>query len=437
MPTLLTYPFDPTGQAVSNRITGEQHPIQEANYRDYYYIVPTYAPFFENDVVITYTAVGGAQRVLVPDVDYYFALPYLGATRSIGVPLFGAISFNNSIVDGTITIDYRTLGGDWTTDPAVVLQNLATLMYNPRIALWDVVTDKPAIFPPINHLQNIDTIYGAQALIDALIMISNTIANSSGTTIVIGGTGGGGGGTGNLSDTYSIECTTDRISNGDTVTFNIIAQGAGVPSTVYWSIVHLTSNLSNFSAQSGTVAMTLQNGLMRGSFTLQCTNNTPIPVGFSLAVHVDNIGGDIVAFTEFIGITNGDMVVAKSGGIDATNSQSNGIVFSAERNTGLANTASKILDMLVNGKSVFTADDNTNTRTMSFGPNNAYRMVWEPDGDIKVFDNTNALLFSTNATATQIYVQNLLNSYASLAYVDAAILASSITKNKLFFFSGM
>ena len=39
-------PFDPTGKAPSNLIQQEIHVITKQNYRDYHYIVPTFAPFF-------------------------------------------------------------------------------------------------------------------------------------------------------------------------------------------------------------------------------------------------------------------------------------------------------------------------------------------------------------------------------------------------------
>lgn len=435
--TLLTYPFDPTGQALSNRINGEQHAVQEANYRDYYYIVPTYGPFFENNVVVNYTAIDGTHRILVPDVDYYFALPFLGATRSIGLPLYGAIAFNNSIIDGTVSINYRTLGGEWTTDPAAILANLATLMYNPRVALWDVVTNKPAVFPPINHQQNIDTVFGAEALINALNVIAGTIANSSGTTIVIGGSGGGGGSGGAITDTYAIEADKDRIFNGETVNFKVIGQGATVPDTLYWTIVYWNATVANFTVQNGSVPMTLTGGIKQGNFNLQCNNSSNTPVAFSLALHTDSVAGDIVAFSEVIFITKGDQVIAKSGVIDVINSGKNGMVFSNETNTGLANTALKILDVIVGGNSVMRFDETLGYRSMFFGPNNEYHLDWEAGGNIRVFDNTGAVLFSMNDVASKVYVQDLLSTYAQTTYVDNAIAAYGITKNKLFFFSRM
>ena len=442
--TLLTYPFDPTGQALSNRITGEQHAVQEANYRDYYYIVPTYAPLFETNVVITYFAMDGSSRVLVPDVDYYFALPFLGATRSIGVPLYGAITLNNSIIDGTIAIDYRTLGGEWTTDPAAVLANLATLMYNPRIALWDVVTNKPAVFPAIVHPHNIDSIFGAEAVINAINELAAAVANSSGTTIVIedvvggssGGGTGGGTGTGTVStDTYAITQDRDRVLTGEVLTLDVIGQGSGVPDTLYWSMVMWNATSANFNTVSGSVAMTTSGGVKRGQVQITCTNNTLVPVGFNVLLRLTGTGGDVVAISDLLFVTKGDMVVAKTGQIDLTNSTKSGFVFANERNTGVSNPAPLVMELVVGGVPVLRLDHSLNTRTMFFGPNNAYKLVWQPDGNMQAFDDTDTLLFSMADTASKAYVQTFMNDFATTQYVDDAVNAAKVPMNKLYYFA--
>lgn len=442
--TLLTYPFDPTGQALSNRITGEQHAVQEANYRDYYYIVPTYAPLFEHNVVITYLAGDGSSRVLVPDVDYYFALPFLGATRSIGIPLYGAITLNNSIIDGTISIDYRTLGGEWTTDPAAILANLATLMYNPRVALWDVVTNKPAVFPPIVHPHNIDSIFGAEAVINAINELAGTIANSSGTTIVIndtltgggsGGSGGSGGTTTNSSDTFAIVQDRDRVLTGDTLTLNVIAQGGTVPDTLYWSMVMWNATSANFNTVSGTIAMSTLGGVKRGTIQIACTNNLVTPVGFNVLLRVDSIGGDVVAISDLLFVTRGDISVVKSGQIDLTNSTKSGLVFANEQNTGLSNPAPLVMDAIVGGTPIIRLDHSLNSRTMFYGPNNAYRMVWQPDGNVEVFDDNDVVIFSIFDAASKAYVQTFMGLYATTQYVDDAVNAAKVPMNKLYYFA--
>lgn len=172
----ITYPFDPTGLAESNKVTGEQHPVTEVNHRDFYFIIPEFAPFFSGGLVVKHQ-VSGNTRLLTEGVDYYPALPYMAATRSIGIPLYGAISLNSNINAGIVSIDYQTLGGPWTANRQLVIERIAEKNYNPRLTLWDIVTNIPEIFPPINHPVDVEMIYGQQDLINAINNVADAIAN--------------------------------------------------------------------------------------------------------------------------------------------------------------------------------------------------------------------------------------------------------------------
>ena len=57
-----------------------------------------------------------------------------------------------------------------------MLERLATMVYNPRTTVWDIVTNKPNAFPPTNHDQSLDYVYGQQELIDALDRLATAIA---------------------------------------------------------------------------------------------------------------------------------------------------------------------------------------------------------------------------------------------------------------------
>lgn len=434
MPTLQTFPFDPTGQAVTNLIVNEQHAVQEANYRDYYYIVPTFAPFFASDVSVIFTATDGSHRTLIEGQDYYFAVPFIGATRSIGTPLYGAISFNNSILSGSVSLRYHTLGGDFTTDPNAILQNLALLAYNPRTALWDVITNKPAVFPPINHSQNIDTVFGAEAVIQAIIDLANTIANSSGTSITIGGGTGGGSSGSSSSDTYAVSGTVTRVISGDTVTLDVVSHGATTPDTLYWSMILWNATAGNFDVVSGVIPMILSGGVKRGTFNLTCTNNTTTPVSFNIAIHTNSVGGDIVALSDLMFVTAGDQVIAKSGIIAPNNTAKTGFVFAGERDTGMCQPAAHILDLVVAGKVILSLDETSNTRTINYGPSGNYRFVLRADGVLVLIDDQGAVIFASDDVVSFTQLQALLGSYATLAYVNAAVDAVKVKPSKLYFF---
>jgi microcystin-dependent protein len=172
-----SYPLDTTGLQVSNRVTNELHTFTEVNNSRYRIIIPNFAPFYLDNLSLTHESSAGVLTPLVENQHFMLALPYIGATRSIGKMLYGGISFNTNFVNGTIHVTYQTIGGDWTASSAYVLERLATMVYNPRTTVWDIVTDKPSAFPPINHDQNLDYIYGHQELITAVNAISAQITN--------------------------------------------------------------------------------------------------------------------------------------------------------------------------------------------------------------------------------------------------------------------
>ena len=202
MPTpAVSYPFDPTGSATTNLITGEQHPVQEFNYEDFYLIVPLQAPFFTTNLLVQYTDPTTPLRQLQEGVDYNLVLPYWGATRSIGLPVYGGILILNNKLTGTISLNYQTIGGIWCGNQQYVLQNLAEQMYNPRAVLWDVLTNVQQIFPPINHSLSIDNTYGLDTLNNELSALAATIANRPTVPVqfITGGSSSGGSSSGSVS----------------------------------------------------------------------------------------------------------------------------------------------------------------------------------------------------------------------------------------------
>ena len=171
------YPVDYTGQKATNLVKGEQHAVTEANYRDYFFIVPTFAPFFTNNFSLIHQADDGTVRELKEGVDFMFVLSYLGASRSIGIPVYGGISLSNLLTSGTVQLGYQTLGGMWSADAAFVLERIAEKNYNPRTTAWDNLTNVQETFPPINHNQDFDYVFGQGELIDAINKVTAAIAS--------------------------------------------------------------------------------------------------------------------------------------------------------------------------------------------------------------------------------------------------------------------
>lgn len=172
------YPFDPTGLAFDNLVIEEAHAVTEAHYRDYHFLIPDFAPFYGEGLVIR-LAGSDPEQILVSGVDYFEVLPYEGATRSIGKPIYGAIALNSRWTTGVLLLTYQTLGGKWVADRATVYKTLAERAYNPRVTVWDVLTNVTDQFPPINHTQNFSDYFDEGDLIRAIGRLGTDIAREA------------------------------------------------------------------------------------------------------------------------------------------------------------------------------------------------------------------------------------------------------------------
>jgi hypothetical protein len=175
----ITYPFDPTGRASTNYVQNELHTVSESNYRDYYFIVPNFAPFYVTNFSLIYQ-VGDEQRALVENVDFNFALPYIAGIRTTGIPVYGAVTLNNLDLNGLLFMSYQCVGGDQVCDRLYVLGQLAEKLYNPRTTIWDTITDRPDVFAPLPHDHDFDRFYSQADFIEAINKISSAILNSQG-----------------------------------------------------------------------------------------------------------------------------------------------------------------------------------------------------------------------------------------------------------------
>lgn len=175
----VTFPLDLSGIAPTNLIDLELHSVNEAQFRDYYFIVPQLAPFYVDNFQLS--LVNGQDTVqLTEDVDYSFVLPYVTGTRHTGKQMYGAVTLHNPTMNGILRLKYQTVGGDQVADRLTVLSTLADKAYNPRTTIWDILTNVPNAFPPVPHYQDYDDFKGQEAVVQKLAEVRDAIlANSS------------------------------------------------------------------------------------------------------------------------------------------------------------------------------------------------------------------------------------------------------------------
>lgn len=181
MPTSIpVYPFDPTGSAATNRITGETKILAAPNWRNYFFIIPSAAPFFKDGLVLVHYP---SNRTLVEGVDYVCTHLFYDATKACGREIYGSISFYDKTLTGVVSMTYQTLGGDWTLDETRIQELLSNELANPRITTWDSIVDLPYQFPVIDHEWDLTDMVGASQVVQKLDDIRDAIeAAATGAT---------------------------------------------------------------------------------------------------------------------------------------------------------------------------------------------------------------------------------------------------------------
>ena len=178
------YPFDPTGTSAANRISNEQHVITAQNFRDYHYVIPKFAPFFENNFTIKLQYPNGNVRELKRGVDYYFSNQFLDASNACAKPIFGSISFLDTDTAGILSITYNTVGDKWNITVADITRILAEEMRNPRTTAWEQILNLPSRFPVIDHKWDLIDMVGMSTVVESLGGIREAVlaANGGGIT---------------------------------------------------------------------------------------------------------------------------------------------------------------------------------------------------------------------------------------------------------------
>jgi hypothetical protein len=171
------YAFDPTGIAPANLVSKEIHVASESTFFNTAFIVPQYAPFF-NDSVTIQAKTNGVSRNLVLGTDYDFCFFFKAASYSIQKKISGGIRLTAGRVApaDTILVSYQTLGGEWTVDSSTVLNNLLEQGYIPVLSVWDILTEYQHVFPVINKTRVFDPNTQAQSLIQSINDLAVAIA---------------------------------------------------------------------------------------------------------------------------------------------------------------------------------------------------------------------------------------------------------------------
>jgi hypothetical protein len=176
--TTLTYPFDPTGSAVSNLIQGEQQQLVAQNFRNQHFIVPKAAPFFADTLSITYQDTSGTISTLQEGVHYYVTHWFISASRACAMRVYGSITFIDTALAGIVSLNYQTIGGEWTISSQQIATIMADVIDNPRITSWEEVSGTPYAFPPEAHSWDVNDLVGMDDVVTAINAVTTALQNT-------------------------------------------------------------------------------------------------------------------------------------------------------------------------------------------------------------------------------------------------------------------
>jgi hypothetical protein len=174
------YPFDSTGSAITNKVPGERQVISPIDYSDFNVIMPLAAPFYGPSMKVVLYPSG---TPLVEGVDYTLSYYFIEATRSIGIPVYGALTFYNNNLSGVISMTYQTVGGQWTLTEPQITAILANIVADPRITTWEQVANIPSQFPPINHVWEINDMVNMDSVVAAITQLTAAVGTAQTNTL--------------------------------------------------------------------------------------------------------------------------------------------------------------------------------------------------------------------------------------------------------------
>lgn len=167
LPKKFTFPFDPSGLLVSNKILNESHTITPANGKDYRFIIPKGAPYFERSVKLIHTSTG---KTMIKGTDWVPGHRFAAASQTPPfASVYGSILITDDTLSGSFHIEsYQTLGGEFTIDETTALNLLANKLLDPRLTTWDKVINAPLVQDPLAHLHHVSQSIGWDAVVAVL-----------------------------------------------------------------------------------------------------------------------------------------------------------------------------------------------------------------------------------------------------------------------------
>lgn len=169
-----TYEFDPTGRQPANLIRNERHTITPQNRTPQNVLIPGFAPFFRQSLIVTDMNTGLPLR---EGIDYTVEWPIIDTSNNTEgyTPLYLGIQFVDNSITGQFELQYQTLGGQWALDGVAIAQALANTANDPLTTEYHEIIGRPIKLPPLEHVHSIDDFVGFDDLCQEVTLLRESI----------------------------------------------------------------------------------------------------------------------------------------------------------------------------------------------------------------------------------------------------------------------
>lgn len=166
----MSLPYDPEGKNPLNLKTETKRLSDTPNKAGA--VVPTYAPFFKKDLLITTVD----DRPLLEGFDYYLAFHYSKGSGATRQSIFGGIILINADIDEVKFSRYRSLGGNHLVSPTTVAKFLVDPeLPDPRSTDWQEILTKDVIIEPIDPPGSLEEALEVDPVLSAIRHVTESI----------------------------------------------------------------------------------------------------------------------------------------------------------------------------------------------------------------------------------------------------------------------
>lgn len=175
IPDTYRYPLDTTGVHPDNLVRDEEHTLSGINGDNYYVIFPRVGPFFQTGVVIRHPI---TDEPLEVGKDYIFTHTLEQLSIELNRNVSVSITLLDRTLNGTLVIEYQTLGGEYQIDQNLLLKELSEMVLFIDTRTFDEIYNTPEAYPSIDHTVDAEDLTGMSEVVEAVDRLTDAISGN-------------------------------------------------------------------------------------------------------------------------------------------------------------------------------------------------------------------------------------------------------------------